>query len=55
MVEKKKELMKQYKDAKKESEVRGRVDHQNGLYSKLNDDLNLDDVSGNPKEKKSVR
>lgn len=41
-VEKKKELMKQYKEAKKQSEVRGRVDTTNPLYSRLNSDLNLD-------------
>jgi hypothetical protein len=52
MIERKKELMKQYKEAKKASEVGSKIDAENSLYGKLNGDLDLDGVA---KPKRAVR
>lgn len=43
LIEKKKDLMKQYKDAKKSNtnKATSRVDAQNSLFSKINNDLAL--------------
>ena len=50
LIEKKKDLMKQYKEAKKASEVGSKIDAENSLYGKLNGDLDLDGVA-KPKTK----
>lgn len=52
MIEKKKDLMKQYKEAKKASEIGSKIDAENSLYGKLNSDLDLD---GAQKPKRIVR